>query len=257
VEYTQDGGVIITSADSSCPAVAALLGHEKVAGSYLEGLGPATSMPRGGGGSASGRKQPFISRGGRGQKGQLAPRALVLIDTNSGCRYKAVPLEGVCESVHSAGQYVVCSVAEQGSYPEGASGSLVVLDFGGTGLGVSPAPSPSTAATARAAAQPGGKQQQQQQQQQRRRQQRAGGKSAAAAQEEEEEEGHEEEQQEQQQQQQQQQQQKPARRRSKPKPKDLQRKQQQQRGGGGSSRNAAAAAAADEEAGPSQKRGRR
>ncbi|KAL4857432.1 Queuine tRNA-ribosyltransferase accessory subunit 2 [Chlorella vulgaris] len=250
VEYTQDGGVIITSADSSCPAVAALLGHEKVAGSYLEGLGPATGMPRGGAGGASGRKQPFISRGGRGQKGQLAPRALVLIDTNSGCRYKAVPLEGVCESVHSAGQYVVCSVAEQGSYPEGASGSLVVLDFGGTGLGVSPTPSPSTAATARAAAQPGGKQQQQQQQQQhRRRQQRAGGKSTAAAQEEEEEEGHEEEQQEQQQQQQQQQ--KPARRRAKPK--DPQRKQQQQRGGGGSSRNAAAAAAADEEAGPSQK----
>lgn len=82
VEYTQDGGVLLTTGDTSCPAVAALLGHEKAAGAYLEGLGPRAAKPRTGGS----RRQPFISHGGRGQRGQLAPRALVMIDSTSGCR---------------------------------------------------------------------------------------------------------------------------------------------------------------------------
>ena len=84
VEYTQDGGVLFTTAESSCPAVASLLQLEKAAGSYIAGLGPASAKP----GAGGGRRRPFVARGGKGPRGQLAPRALVLIDTASGCRYK-------------------------------------------------------------------------------------------------------------------------------------------------------------------------
>lgn len=84
VEYTQDGGVLFTTAETACPAVASLLQLEKAAGSYLPGLGPASARFAAGGG----RRQPYVARGSKGQRGQLSPRALVLIDTASGSRFK-------------------------------------------------------------------------------------------------------------------------------------------------------------------------
>ena len=59
----------------------------------------------------------------------------MLVDTSSGCRFKAVPIEGSVESVHSAGQYLVAAVTPAASFPEGLNGALVVLDFGGAGFG--------------------------------------------------------------------------------------------------------------------------
>ena len=136
---SQDGGVLFTTADASCSAVAALLSAEKAAGSYLEGLGPAGVRPRGGARAA-------VVRGGRGPpRGRpLAPRALVLIDTATGCRFKAVPMDGQVEAVHSAGQFLLAAVAGPGG--EGLAGSLVVLDFSGAGLGATPAPAAGKAA---------------------------------------------------------------------------------------------------------------
>lgn len=84
VEYTQDGGVLFTTAETACPAVASLLQLEKAGGSYLAGLGPSSARSAAGGG----RRQPHVVRGGKGQRGQLAPRALVMIDTASGSRFK-------------------------------------------------------------------------------------------------------------------------------------------------------------------------
>jgi hypothetical protein len=83
VEYTQDGGVLMTSADASCPAVAGLLGQERAAGGYLAGLGPAAAQLLGAGRS----RGPVLVHGGHGRRGQLAPRALVLIDAATGCRW--------------------------------------------------------------------------------------------------------------------------------------------------------------------------
>ncbi|KAL4448863.1 hypothetical protein ABPG77_007580 [Micractinium sp. CCAP 211/92] len=143
VEYSQDGGVLFTTGETSCPAVAALLSAEKAAGAYLPGLGPAGARAAG-----AGRRGAALVRGGRGPRGKtaLAPRALVMIDTSSGRRYKAVPLEGVPESVHSAGQYLVAAVAELGpSYPDSLNGSIVVLDFGGEGFGAAPPEAPARA----------------------------------------------------------------------------------------------------------------
>lgn len=77
--------MIFTTADSSCPAVASLLQLERAAGSYLAGLGPASVA--GGSGSGGARRAPFVARGGKGARGQLAPRALVLIDASTGCRW--------------------------------------------------------------------------------------------------------------------------------------------------------------------------
>lgn len=69
-----------------------------------------------------------------------------------------MPLEGVPESVHSAGQYLVAAVAELGpSYPDSLNGSIVVLDFAGEGFGAALPESPAQTA-------PAGAQQQQQQQ---------------------------------------------------------------------------------------------
>lgn len=86
VEYSQDGGVLFTTGETSCPAVATLLGAEKAAGTYLPGLGPAGARAAG-----AGRRGAALVRGGRGPRGKtaLAPRALVMIDTSSGRRYKA------------------------------------------------------------------------------------------------------------------------------------------------------------------------
>ncbi|KAL4422825.1 hypothetical protein ABPG75_009022 [Micractinium tetrahymenae] len=237
VEYSQDGGVLFTTGETACPAVAALLGAEKAAGTYLEGLGPAAARPGGGGG---GRRGAAVVRGGRGPrgKGALAPRALVLIDTSSGCRYKAVPLEGIAESVHSAGQYLVAAVAELGpSYPDSLNGSIVVLDFAGEGFGAALPEAPARAARRGA--------QQAQQQQQRQVEQpwlRGGGKSgksgkraaAAAAAEPTQGEGA---------------------KAAKGKGKAATRPASGARGS--SSRQAAAAPPEEEEAGPSRKRGRR
>ena len=47
VEYSQDGGVLFTTGDSSCPAVAALLALERGAGSYLDGIAPKRLGARG------------------------------------------------------------------------------------------------------------------------------------------------------------------------------------------------------------------
>lgn len=80
------------------------------------------------------------------------------------------------ESVHSAGQYLVLSIAELGSYPEGLRGSIVVLDFSGNqagfGLEEEPAAKPVAARAKRPAAgarsrggTAAGKQQQQKQKQ--------------------------------------------------------------------------------------------
>lgn len=41
MEYSQEGSVVYTIADSSCPAVAKLLRLEREGGTYLAGLGPA------------------------------------------------------------------------------------------------------------------------------------------------------------------------------------------------------------------------
>ncbi len=76
--------MLFTTAETACPAVASLLQLEKAGGSYLAGLGPSSARSAAGGG----RRQPFVARGGKGQRGQLSPRALVLIDTASGCRFK-------------------------------------------------------------------------------------------------------------------------------------------------------------------------
>lgn len=136
VEYVQSGEVLMTVGDSSCPTTAALLWTERAAKTYLEGLGPSRStnttvsapvMP------SSTRKQAGSAR--RGQRSSIAPRALILIDTATGKRFKAIPVDGTLEAVHSAGHYVVMAVAKLDSYPDGPSGSIVVLDFSGQGFG--------------------------------------------------------------------------------------------------------------------------
>jgi hypothetical protein len=135
VEYVQSGEVLMTVGDSSCPSTAALLWAERAAKTYLEGLGPSRStitttapvMP------STTRKQAGSAR--RGQRSSIAPRALILIDTATGKRFKAIPVDGTLEAVHSAGHYVVMAVAELDSYPDGPSGSIVVLDFSGQGFG--------------------------------------------------------------------------------------------------------------------------
>lgn len=136
VEYIQSGDVLFTGADACCPTTASLLSAEKAAGTYLQGLGPA-AVGRGG----SSRSGPVITRQGNGggSRAAVAPRALVCIDVATGRRFKAVPVEGAIEAVHSAGHYAVMAVAPLQSYPEGLNGSLVVLDFSQEGFGLSEA----------------------------------------------------------------------------------------------------------------------
>ena len=131
--------------------------------------------------------------------------------------------------MHTAGQYVVLSVAELGSYPHGLNGSIVVLDFGGRGLG---GPGELAAATPDPVPAP-----EQQEQEQRGGRQRRGGSAASKQRkddkEEEEEEGKHSK----------------SRRRAKP----------NKRQGGSRAKGKAPAtqAATDDEAGPSRKRGKR
>lgn len=131
VEYSQDGGVLFTTGEARCPTVAALLGAEKASGTYLAGLGPAGARV---GGAA--RRGAALVRGGRGPRGKaaLAPRALVLIDTSSGRRYKASTrawgeggTSGCGQDTESA-QKCGCSVprAPQWCWPASAAGLLQV-----------------------------------------------------------------------------------------------------------------------------------
>ena len=53
----------------------------------------------------------------------------------TGCRFKAIPLEGVCEAVHCAGQYCLLSLGPLIGTPDPGTGSLVVLDYSGAGFG--------------------------------------------------------------------------------------------------------------------------
>ncbi|PRW32830.1 hypothetical protein C2E21_8028 [Chlorella sorokiniana] len=226
VEYTQDGGVLFTTAETACPAVASLLQLEKAGGSYLAGLGPASARFAAGGS----RRQPYVARGGRGQRGQLSPRALVLIDTASGSRFKAVPVEGAIESLHSAGQYLVLAASELGGFPEGLNGSLVVLDFaGGPGFGCSAEPAGRGRARSGTSGGGGGRRRQGQQpkQQQAEQQEDPSGKSG---------------------------------KRKKQQEGEQRRRQGKGKSKAGSSqaaRRSTTAAAAEEEPGPSRKRGRR
>jgi len=109
-----------------------LLKAEMAAGTYLPGLGPGAvwrGSARGGG--------PVISRQGtQDAKRSIAPRALICIDVHSGRRMKAVPVEGVLESVHSAGHYILMAMAPLEGFPGGIHGSLPVLDFTGEGFGL-------------------------------------------------------------------------------------------------------------------------
>lgn len=140
VEYIQSGDVLFTGADSSCPGTASLLKAEKAAGTYLSGLG-CSSVGKGG------RGVPYVSRPGKGtsgtgrggagsSSGSLAPRALICIDSETGKRYKAIPIEGAIEAVHAAGQYIAIAVAPLEDYPEGSAGSIVVVDFTQEGFGL-------------------------------------------------------------------------------------------------------------------------
>ncbi|KAL4530515.1 hypothetical protein Ndes2437B_g04008 [Nannochloris sp. 'desiccata'] len=149
---------IFTSGDSSCAGTAALLKREKEAGTYLYGLGPKSV------GSRKGKKAgPFVSRpgvegatGGSNNyddvkqrrtlkkiksraEGSLAPRAIICIDTETGRRYKSIPIEGIIESIHAAGHLLVAAVAPVDKYPDGAEGSLVVIDFSKEGFGLTDA----------------------------------------------------------------------------------------------------------------------
>lgn len=149
---------------------------------------------------------------------------------------QAVPLEGVAESVHSAGQYLVAAVAELGpSYPDSLNGSIVVLDFAGEGFGAAPPERPARAA-------PRGKRPAEQQQQEGRGPQQRGSSKASRA----------------------------GKRSAGVAAGSTQRKVNKgaksgkaraaakpSSGGRGSGRRQQAAPAADEEAGPSRKRGRR
>lgn len=110
VEYTQDGGVLFTTAETACPAVASLLQLEKAGGSYLAGLGPSSARSAAGGG----RRQPHVVRGGKGQRGQLAPRALVMIDTASGSRFKVGNRLGGGEEWEGGGGAGKTACAERG-----------------------------------------------------------------------------------------------------------------------------------------------
>lgn len=133
VEYVQSGEVLFTSADASCTATGALLRAEKSAGTYLSGLGPR-GAPRTGS-----KHTPTLVLPGNGsgpRHADVAPRALVCIDAATGRRFKAIPVEGPIEAVHSAGHFVAMAVAPLEAYPDGTVGSLVVLDFRGQGFGL-------------------------------------------------------------------------------------------------------------------------
>ena len=133
VEYVQSGEILMTLGDSICPATAALLRSERTAKTYVEGLGPSSTTTT--------RRQRLqqstaqSTRRGQKAKSNIAPRALILIDTATGERFKAIPVDGTLEAAHSAGHYVVMTVAELESYPDGPSGALIVLDFSGQGFG--------------------------------------------------------------------------------------------------------------------------
>jgi hypothetical protein len=147
VEYIQSGKTIFTSGHSTCSGTAALLKEEMEAGTYLHGLGPKSVAGRGK------KAGPFVSRpggatpaaaaaGGKRKKtkagdvGTLAPRAIICIDTETGRRYKTIPIEGMIESVHAAGHLLVAAVAPLN---KGAEGSLVVIDFSMEGFGLTDA----------------------------------------------------------------------------------------------------------------------
>lgn len=135
VEYIQSGESLFAGADASCAAVASLLRAERAAGTYLPGLGPRGAARRGAGGG------PAVSVPGRGGGAgvPLAPRALVLIDAATGRRYKAIPVEGALEAVHSGGHYLALAVAPLDAGAAEAAGALVVLDFSMHGFGLTPA----------------------------------------------------------------------------------------------------------------------
>ena len=151
VEYIQSGDVLFTGADSSCAGTASLLRAEKAAGTYLSGLG-CSSVGKGGKGG------PFLSKPGKGPTATgrgssastsrsggssnsegIAPRALICIDSETGKRYKAIPIEGAIEAVHAAGHYIIVAVAPLEDYPNGSLGSLVVVDFTQEGFGITDA----------------------------------------------------------------------------------------------------------------------
>jgi hypothetical protein len=154
----QSGKTIFISGDSSCPGTMALLKKEKEAGTYLYGLGPNSvkngkekttgpfvSRPGGDGSRGRGscddkrRKKRRKQENKDGNDGILASRAIICTDTETGRRYKTIPIEGIIESVHCAGHLLVVAVAPIDTYPGGAEGSLVVIDFSKEGFGVTDA----------------------------------------------------------------------------------------------------------------------
>jgi hypothetical protein len=159
LEYTQSGKTIFTSGNSKCSGTAALLKREKEEGSYLYGLGPKSvagnrsgknagpfvSIPgqddekkaTSGGGGGSGRQRK--KKNPRSSEDSLAPRAIICTDTETGRRYKAIPIEGIIESIHAAGHLLVAAVAPENSYRDGVEGSLVVIDFSKEGFGLTEA----------------------------------------------------------------------------------------------------------------------
>jgi len=157
MENIQSGKTIFTSGDSSCNETKALLKREKKAGTYLYGLGP-NSVKRGkekntgpfvsrpGGEKCNARGNRDDKRKGRKQEnkksrdvGSVAPRAIICIDTETGRRYKTIPIEGVIECIHAAGHLLIVAVAPVDNYPDGAQGSLVVIDFSKEGFGLTDA----------------------------------------------------------------------------------------------------------------------